>query len=50
MKYGLFIHMFIKKHLPEFPFLQNRKKKKQLKVFESSIIIDSTNKDKVTTI
>lgn len=49
MKYGLFIHMFIKKHLPEFPFLQNGRKN-QLKVFESSIIIDSTNKDKVTTI
>lgn len=51
MKYVLFIHMFIKKHLPEFPFLQNRREKKyQLQVFDSDIIIDSTNKDKVTTL
>lgn len=51
MKYVLFIHMFIKKYLPEFTFLQNRREKKyQLKVFDSSIIIDSTNKEKVTTV
>ena len=52
MKYVLFIHMFIKKHLPEFPFFCKigEKQKYQLKVFDSSIIIDSTNKDKVTTV
>lgn len=49
MEYVLFIHMFLKKHVPKLPFsTKGDTQKYQLKVFDSSIIIDGTNKEKVT--
>jgi len=51
MKYVLFIHMFKKSTYLSFLFYKiGEKQKYQLQVFDSDIIIDSTNKDKVTTL
>lgn len=55
MKYVLFPHMF-RKHFPKFPFLKDTRIGKntnqlkvevQLKVFDSSSIIDDINKKRV---